>query len=57
MSDKVQDIILHEVRLNRKEIHDLREDVVSLKVKFGIIAIVFGFVGSLARPIMMGLFK
>ena len=49
---EMQDLILKEIRTNRKEITQLRIDVTTLKVKFGMIAVVFGFVGSLIKPLL-----
>jgi len=44
--DKVIDIILAEVRLNRKEIKELRRDISVLRARFAIIAVLMGLAGG-----------
>ena len=46
MDDTLKDLIITEVRENRKEISKLRNEITGLKVKFGMIATIFGIVGS-----------
>lgn len=49
--DDITKMILDEIKENRKEVSRLREDVTSLKVKFGMIAVVFGFLGGFIKPL------
>lgn len=62
--DDMTKLILDEVKENRKEISKLRAetmkemggmrtDVTSLKVKFGMIAVIFGFLGGFIKPIAL----
>lgn len=54
MADKrMEDLLIAEIRLMRKDIADLTVTVTTLKVKWGMLAIVFGFVGSLIKPVML----
>ena len=46
MDDKVFKLLVDEIRENRKELKDLRETVTGLKIKFGIIAGIFGLIGG-----------
>jgi len=51
MDKDFKDIVLFEIRQNRKEIAKVKILANSLKIKFGMIAIVFGFIGSLMIPL------
>lgn len=51
---EVEEILLHEVREMRREIKSLDNTVTTLKVKFGMIALFAGFIGSFLKPILMG---
>jgi len=51
--DDITKMILTEIKENRKEVSRLREDVTSLKVKFGMIAVIFGFLGGFIKPAIM----
>lgn len=54
MADKrMEDLLIDEIRLMRKDIANLTITVTTLKVKWGMLAVVFGFAGSLIKPILV----
>ncbi len=53
--DDITKLILDEIKENRKQVQGLREDVTSLKVKFGMIAVVFGFLGGFIKPLLLNI--
>jgi hypothetical protein len=55
MDDKLTQLILDEIKENRREVRRLREDVTSLKVKFGMIAVGFGFIGGFIKPFVLAI--
>ncbi len=54
MDKDVQDILLYEIRQTRKEVKSLENTVTTLKVKFGMIALFAGFIGSYIKPFILG---
>jgi len=50
--DKLMDVLLEEVRLNRSEIKELRKDISVLKARFAIIAVLMGIAGGKASALL-----
>jgi len=44
--DKMVELLLEEVRLNRKEIKELRKELWTLKTRFAMIAVTMGVAGG-----------
>ena len=55
MDKDVQDIILYELRELRKEVTKIDTTVTTLKVKFGVMAAIFGVVGGSIKPMLVWL--
>ena len=51
---EVEEILLFEVRKLTKKVDTLNETVTTLKVKFGMIALFAGFIGSFLKPLVAG---
>jgi len=52
MNDKILDILIAEIRENREAINKISLTTNTLKVKFGFIAVIFGFLGSIIIPLI-----
>lgn len=48
----VVDILLYEIREIRKEVHDLKETVTTLKVKIGVASGFFGVIGGVVVKVL-----
>jgi len=46
MSDKVEQILLDEIRMLRQDIKEIREDMTTLKIKVATISTIFGIIGA-----------
>ena len=45
-NDRMLDVILEEVRVNREEIKELRKEIATLRTRFAVVAICFGVAGG-----------